>query len=41
MSEAIKIIAVGVSLSLIFISIAVCKVIGAIIKHVKQQEEER
>ena len=41
MSEAIKIIAVGVSFSLIFISIAVCKVIGAIIKNAKQQKEEK
>lgn len=41
MSETIKIIAVGVSLSLIFISIAVCKAIGAIIKNLKQQEEEK
>lgn len=41
MSEAIKIIAVGISVSLIFISIAVCKVIGTIIKNAKQQEEDK
>lgn len=35
MSEATIIIAVGFSLSLIFTSIAVCKVIGDIIKHIK------